>query len=79
MRESQEEVLPAGVGSHHTSGFLSTDRAAAEPYVFAAENGNPMKYFRYVRLPYAPPRSGTEKFHGPSSTGKPWRAITTFS
>lgn len=39
----------------HTSGFLSIDRAAIEPYVFAAENGNPMKYFRYTRLPYDPP------------------------
>jgi hypothetical protein len=38
----------------HTSGFLSIDRAAIEPYVFAAENGNPMKYFRYRHLPYDP-------------------------
>jgi hypothetical protein len=39
----------------HMSGYLSIDRAALEPYVFAAENGNPMKYFRYRQLPYNPP------------------------
>jgi hypothetical protein len=39
----------------HTSGYLSMDKAAIEPYVFAAENGNPMKYFRYTLHPYDPP------------------------
>ncbi len=39
----------------HTSGFVAMDRAAVEPYVFAGDNGNPMKYFRYVRRPYDPP------------------------
>jgi hypothetical protein len=39
----------------HTSGFLSMDRAALEPYVFAGDNGNPMKYFRYLHRPYDPP------------------------
>jgi hypothetical protein len=38
----------------HTSGFVSIDRAAIEPYVFAGDNGNPMKYFRYRRRPYDP-------------------------
>jgi hypothetical protein len=31
------------------------DRAALEPYVFAGDNGNPMKYFRYLNQPYDPP------------------------
>ena len=48
-----------GVGSFfpflHTSGFVAMDREAIEPYVFAGNNGNPMKYFRYKSLPYAPP------------------------
>jgi hypothetical protein len=39
----------------HTSGFVAMDRAAVEPYVFAGDNGNPMKYFRYTHLPYDPP------------------------
>jgi len=39
----------------HVSGYISTDRAGIEPYVFAGDNGNPMKYFRYNRRPYDPP------------------------
>jgi hypothetical protein len=39
----------------HVSGFVSMDRAAIEPYVFAGDNGNPMKYFRYKDRPYDPP------------------------
>lgn len=39
----------------HVSGFVSMDRAAVEPYVFAGDNGNPMKYFRYLQRPYDPP------------------------
>jgi hypothetical protein len=38
----------------HVSGYVSMDRAALEPYVFAGDNGNPMKYFRYVHRPYDP-------------------------
>src|SRR6201999_3279854 len=39
----------------HASGYVSMDRAALEPYVFAGDNGNPMKYFRYRHRPYDPP------------------------
>jgi hypothetical protein len=38
----------------HVSGFITMDRAAVEPYVFAGDNGNPMKYFRYIHRPYDP-------------------------
>jgi len=38
----------------HVSGFVSMDRADLEPYVFAGDNGNPMKYFRYLHRPYDP-------------------------
>jgi hypothetical protein len=38
----------------HVSGYVSMDRAAVEPYVFAGDNGNPMKYFRYIHRPYDP-------------------------
>jgi hypothetical protein len=38
----------------HVSGFVAMDRTAVEPYVFAGDNGNPMKYFRYRHLPYNP-------------------------
>jgi len=56
----------------HTSGFLSIDRAAIEPYVFAAENGNPMKYFRYTRLPYDPPEVWYGEIPRPRLD---WRAV----
>ena len=39
----------------HVSGYISMDRAGIEPYVFAGDNGNPMKYFRYNHRPYDPP------------------------
>jgi hypothetical protein len=39
----------------HVSGYIAMDRAAVEPYVFAGDNGNPMKYFRYNHRPYDPP------------------------
>lgn len=41
----------------HVSGYISMDRAALEPYVFAGDNGNPMKYFRYKNRPYDPPET----------------------
>lgn len=41
----------------HVSGFVSMDRAALEPYVFAGDNGNPMTYFRYLQRPYDPPET----------------------
>jgi hypothetical protein len=44
----------------HVSAFVSMDRAALEPYVFAGDNGNPMKYFRYIHRPYDP----TEVWYG---------------
>jgi hypothetical protein len=39
----------------HVDGFVTIDRAAVGPYVFAGDNGNPMKYFRYIHRPYDPP------------------------
>ena len=41
----------------HVSGYISVDRAGIEPYVFAGDNGNPMKYFRYNHRPYDPPET----------------------
>lgn len=38
----------------HVDGFVTIDRAAVGPYVFAGDNGNPMKYFRYIHRPYDP-------------------------
>jgi hypothetical protein len=56
----------------HTSGYLSIDRSAIEPYVFAAQNGNPMKYFRYAHLPYDP----SEVWYGEIPRPRlDWRAV----
>ncbi len=38
----------------HVDSYATIDREATTPYVFAADNGNPMKYFRYVHRPYDP-------------------------
>ena len=52
-------VLPvATVSAHapylHASSSIVIDRAGTIPYLFSANNGNPMLYFRYTHLPYAP-------------------------
>jgi len=38
----------------HAASFAVMDRHALIPYLFSGDNGNPMKYFRYVHRPYAP-------------------------
>jgi hypothetical protein len=38
----------------HTASFIVMDRHALTPYQFSGDVGSPMKYFRYVHLPYAP-------------------------
>ncbi len=38
----------------HVDCYVVIDRAGIEPYVFSADNGNPMKYFRYIHKPYDP-------------------------
>jgi hypothetical protein len=38
----------------HAASFAVIDREALIPYLFSGNNGNPMKYFRYVYRPYAP-------------------------
>jgi hypothetical protein len=56
----------------HTSGFVTMDRAAAEPYVFAGDNGNPMRYFRYLHRPYDP----LEDWYGEVPRPEPdWRRV----
>jgi hypothetical protein len=39
----------------HTAEFAVIDRRAFIPYLFSANRGEPMTYFRYLHLPYAPP------------------------
>ena len=41
----------------HAGSFLVLDRDATTPYLFAADHGEPMKYFRYRHRPYMPDES----------------------
>ena len=56
----------------HVSGYISMDRAAVEPYVFAGNNGNPMKYFRYRKTLYEPPEDWYGKLPRPQLD---WQAV----
>jgi hypothetical protein len=40
--------------SLHVPSYATLDRTVLEPYLFTADNGSPMKYFRYIQRPYAP-------------------------
>jgi hypothetical protein len=59
---SATNVLPIYTGVHeltrfpylHVNSFVVTDRQALVPYLFAGDQGQPMKYFRYRDHPYAP-------------------------
>jgi hypothetical protein len=41
----------------HAASFAVIDRSAVIPYLFSGNRGNPQTYFRYTRMPYAPPPS----------------------
>jgi hypothetical protein len=41
----------------HAASFAVIDRGAEIPYLFSGNRGNPQTYFRYIRMPYAPPPS----------------------
>jgi hypothetical protein len=41
----------------HAGSFLVLDRDAVIPYLFGADRGDPMKYFRYQHRPYMPDES----------------------
>ncbi len=59
---SATNVLPIYTGVHeltrfpylHVNSFVVVDRQAMVPYLFAGDQGQPMKYFRYRNHPYAP-------------------------
>ena len=38
----------------HTASYIVMDRQALMPYLFSADAGHPMKYFRYKNRPYEP-------------------------
>jgi hypothetical protein len=59
---SSARVLPIFTGFHtlrrrphlDADSFVVIDRQGVEPYLFAGDQGQPMKYFRYRKHPYAP-------------------------
>ena len=38
----------------HAGAYIVIDRAGFIPYLFSADRGDPMMYFRYLQRPYAP-------------------------
>ncbi len=57
----------------HVDSYVAIDRTGVEPYVFAGDNGNPMKYFRYRHRPYDPP----ETWYGDVPRGEvSWTAVS---
>jgi hypothetical protein len=67
-------VLPVTtVGQHapylHAASSVVIDRAGTIPYLFSANNGNPMVYFRYTHQPYAP----AEEWYALRGTDSPAR------
>jgi hypothetical protein len=49
------EIKTGNVRLHlHVASFAVIDRHVLIPYLFSGDNGDPMKYFRYVHLPPAP-------------------------
>lgn len=57
--------------SLHAASYVVTDRGGVIPYLFSGDRGDPMKYFRYVHRPYAPPEAWYE-LHQPVN----WAAVT---
>jgi hypothetical protein len=78
-------VLPIYTGVHaltrfpflHVGTFVETDRQVIEPYMFAGDQGQPMKYFGYRNHPYAPHNAGTHSHRPKRSTGRRSPAHTT--
>jgi len=56
------QVLPVDTqpgiwGATHAGSFVLLDRAALTPYLFSADRGDPMSYFRYRHRTYTPSES----------------------
>jgi hypothetical protein len=58
----------------HAASFAVIDRSAVIPYLFSGNRGNPQTYFRYTRMPYAPPESWYY-MPRPPSTDVNWGAV----
>jgi hypothetical protein len=56
----------------HAASFTAIDRAAFTPYFFSGDQGEPMRYFRYNRRPYAPEETW---YVEPTSAGVEWNRV----
>jgi hypothetical protein len=51
------DTQPGVWGTTHAGSFVLLDRGALTPYLFSADRGDPMSYFRYRHRPYTPSES----------------------
>lgn len=51
------DTQPGVWGATHAGSFVLLDRTALTPYLFSADRGDPMSYFRYRHRPYTPSES----------------------
>jgi hypothetical protein len=58
----------------HAASFVVIDRGGVIPYLFTGNRGNPQTYFRYIRLPYAPPENWYYE-PAPPATDVDWKAV----
>jgi hypothetical protein len=73
-------VLPIYTNKHdrpikstlHAASFTAIDRAAFIPYSFSGDQGEPMRYFRYNRRPYAPEETW---YVEPTPAGVDWHRV----
>jgi hypothetical protein len=56
----------------HAASFTAIDRAAFIPYLFSGDQGEPMRYFRYNRRPYAPEETW---YVEPTPAGVDWHRV----
>jgi len=56
----------------HADSFAAIDRAAFIPYFFSGDQGEPMRYFRYNRRPYAPEETW---YVEPTRAGVDWHRV----
>jgi hypothetical protein len=56
----------------HAASFTAIDRAAFIPYFFSGDQGEPMRYFRYNRRPYAPEETW---YVEPTPAGVDWHQV----
>jgi hypothetical protein len=56
----------------HLAAFAVIDRGVMIPYLFSGDTGAPMKYFRYVHLPYAPEETW---YHSHTAPEPDWKQV----